>query len=99
MVKEKPELSESLFWDVDPGKLDYDKYPRYVIERVVTRGKFKDWEEIKRYYGLETIKDRCLELRSVDPKTLNFLSNIFDIPKEQFRCYKHKQLNPGHWIY
>lgn len=98
-MKEKPKLSRYLFWDTDPDKIDYDKHPRYVIEKVVTMGQFEDWQEIKRYYGIEMIKNKCLEVRSFDPKTLSFLSVIFDVPKEQFRCYKHRQLNPGLWIY
>ena len=36
------ELRQSLFWDVDPKKIDLDKNARYVIERVLDFGTQKE---------------------------------------------------------
>lgn len=93
-MKEPPKLSRSLFWDTNPDTVNFDKSARYVIEKVVTRGQFEDWQEIKRYYGLETIKQQVVRSRDLDPRTLNFLSNLLDIPKEKFRYHKLMQLYP-----
>lgn len=95
--KELPKLSKVLFWDVDFTKIDFDLRTRYVIERVVMFGNWQEWEEIKRYYGLEKIKSETMQTRYLDAKTLNFLSLYFQVPKEQFRCYIWKQSNPTHW--
>lgn len=92
-------LSRVLFWDTDYDKIDWDKKARYVIERVATLGTLSDWHAIREYYGMERIKAELLESRELDPKTLSFLSCIFDIPQEQFRCYSQIRSNPGHWIY
>lgn len=86
-----------LFWDVDFAKINFDLRARYVIERVVMYGNWQEWEEIKRYYGLEKIKFEVMQIRYLDAKTWNFLSLYFQIPKEQFRCYTWKQSNEIRW--
>ncbi|MFN0035712.1 MAG: DUF6922 domain-containing protein, partial [Saprospiraceae bacterium] len=67
--KELPKLSKVLFWDVDFTKIDFDLRTRYVIERVVMFGNWQEWEEIKRYYGLEKIKSETMQTRYLDAKT------------------------------
>jgi hypothetical protein len=94
-----PQLSRVLFWDTDYDKIDWDGKARYVIERVVTRGNWSDWLAIRAYYGLDRIRTEMLQSRDLDKKTLHFLSTLFDIPQEQFRCYTYIQSNPGHWVY
>ncbi|MCX8480718.1 MAG: hypothetical protein ORN58_02240 [Sediminibacterium sp.] len=93
------QLSKVIFWDTDFNKLDLVKHKFYIIERVLMYGFYTDWQFIRNYYGDNAIKEVALQTRDLDPKTLSFLSTIFDIPKQQFRCYKYKQLNPTHWIY
>lgn len=56
-----------------------------------------DWSLLKEVYGLETIKEVSLNLRSLDAVTLSFLATLFKIDKKKFRCYKHKQLFPTYW--
>ena len=92
-------LSKVIFWDTDYATIDWDNKARYVIERVVVRGNWSDWLAIREYYGLERIREEMLQSRDLDPKSMSFLSVIFNIPKEQFRCYTQIQSSPGHWIY
>jgi hypothetical protein len=92
-------LNARLFWDTDPTKVDYDRHSRHVIERVSTRGTLEEWREIVRYYGVERIKSEALQIRSLDAKTLHFLSAFLNTPISQFRCYTEGQLNPAHSPY
>lgn len=96
---ETPNLRRSLFWDVDYDRIDWEKNYRFVIERVLERGTFEEWQEIKRYYGLERIKEAAMQARWLDNTTLSFCSNYFRAPKEQFRCYTLKSLNPAPWVF
>jgi hypothetical protein len=96
---EKPTLRHSLFWDVDFAKIDWRKNYRFVIERVLERGTFEEWLEIKLFYGLEKIKETALQARWLDNTTLSFCSNYLHVPKEQFRCYTLKSLNPAPWVF
>lgn len=98
-MKEPPKLSRYLFWDTNPDTVNFDKSVRYVIEKVVTRGLFTDWKEIQRYYGLETIKKQVIRSRDLDPRTHCFLSELLDIPKEDFRWYKQIQSRPELYPY
>lgn len=100
MKKEKPQFNESIFWDVDPQKIDYDTWGKYVIERVLSSGDSKDWQELKRFYGLEKIKNTTTQVsRYLDNVTLNFLSFYFNVPKDGFKCYERKQLTKELWPY
>lgn len=92
-------LSRVLFWDTDYDKIDWDGKARYVIERVVAYGLMSDWLAIKRKYGMARIQAEMLQSRVLDPQTLRFLSLIFEIPEEKFRCYTQIQSSKGHWIY
>jgi hypothetical protein len=94
---QKPNLSPTIFWDIDFSKIDYDGKYRFVIERVLERGDINDWNEIKRYYGLGKMKDALLQARYLSKENLSFSSVYFDVAKENFRCYKLQSSNPGHW--
>jgi hypothetical protein len=91
------DFSPHLFWDVDLRELNFEKHKTHIIQKVLEYGLIKDWELLKRFYGLETIKEVSLNLRSLDAVTLSFLSAIFKINKTEFRCYKQSQLFPNLW--
>jgi len=54
---------------------------------------------IIKQYGEKEIKKTVCDLNYIDPKTLNFISMLFHIPKVKFRCYIRKQLTNQHWSY
>ncbi len=91
------QLSKVIFWDTDYNKIDWEQKARFVISRVVMYGTIEDWNAIKSFYGLERIKTEMLQERYLDNKSLSFLSCIFDIPKEQFRCFTEKLSSQAHW--
>lgn len=92
-------LSSHLFWDVDKNAIDFFTSKEQIISKVLELGMLNDWNIVKQVYGLETIKNTALQLRSIDDVTLAFLSNLFEIDKTNFRCYKLKQSNPNSWNY
>jgi hypothetical protein len=87
-----PIFSNSCFWDQDYTKLDFEKSKNYIIERVVSRGGSKDELELFRYYGYEVIKEEVVKIRYLNRKILNYLSILFKIPREQFRCYNNEDI-------
>lgn len=90
-------LSKVIFWDTNYNQIDWENKARYVIERVVMYGTINDWRTIQAFYGMTRIKTEVLQSRDLDDKSLSFLSCIFNIPIEEFRCYKLKQSTPIHW--
>lgn len=91
------DFSKHLFWDVDIELFNLNEYKAFFIQRVLEYGKMKDWELIKELYGMEEIKQASLNARSLDAVTLSFVSNLFNIDKTEFRCYKNRQLYPNLW--
>jgi len=91
------DFSPHLFWDVDRNKLDWEKNKSQIVSRVMAYGLLSDWKLIKRHYSLKQIGEICKELRSLDDRSLGFISSLTGIPKESFRCYILKQSTPGHW--
>ena len=84
------EFNPALFWDTDIKSIHPEDHAHYIVERVVTKGNMEDWRRIHTMYGPEKIKDISIQIRSLDNKTLSFLSTYFGIKKDQFRCYKHR---------
>lgn len=91
------DFSQHLFWDIDLDGFDLHAHKSHLIQKVLEYGELKDWELLQELYGLETIKEISLNLRSLDVMTLSYLSTIFNIDKTEFRCYKNKQLHPNLW--
>lgn len=93
------QFSKHIFWDMNVNSIDYQKHARLVIERVVVYGDLNDWHTLKEFYGLNLIRKEVVQIRSLDKKTLNFLSLILKIPRLNFRCYKQIQSAITHWNY
>ena len=88
-------LSGYLFWDYNINTLDPVNDINLILERVFTQGTENDEKEIIRYYKIENIKNSIINIKYFDRKTLNYLSIVFKIPKEEFKCYKKSLLeNP-----
>ena len=92
-------FSKHLFWDIDINTFDVEKNARWLIERVVTRGFYSDWLLLKNTYDADRIKTEALQIRALDKKSLNFLSKFFNLPIENFRCFKQTQSTKTHWSY
>lgn len=95
----KLEFSTNLFWDIDESTLDSEKNARFIIERVLTRGRLSDWWALNRLYDWEKIKQEVLKIRYLDKVTLAFCSSFFKVPKSKFRCYKQPQSIQQLWPY
>lgn len=55
-----PDISKfrrALFWDTDMTRIDWQEKKRAVIQRVFERGNEEEKNEIKRFYGEDTIND------------------------------------------
>jgi len=90
-------LSEYLLWDMDKRALSFEKSKKSIIYKVLEFGTLNDWKIIKEVYGLEEIKQAAITFRSLDPITLAFLTNYFELNKTDFRCYTNKLSAQNFW--
>ena len=47
-----PNIRKILFWDTDFDKINWGKYKKAVIQRVLERGSKEEIEKIRKFYGL-----------------------------------------------
>ncbi|HRP33459.1 MAG TPA: hypothetical protein PKV73_16295 [Agriterribacter sp.] len=98
-ISEKPALPKELFWDWRYNDIDWQKSYRSVIERVLERGTEEEWQEIIRFYGIQTIITALKnDIKFLPDYTIEKVSQYFNLPKDELACYKRKQLRKGHWI-
>ncbi len=91
-------FSRGLFWDIDPASLDTQQHIRYIVGRVLEAGTLADWNLLCRHLSLQGVIQIARKLRSLDRRSLAFLSVVGRIPQEQFRCCTQTQSTPTHWI-
>jgi hypothetical protein len=91
-------LRNELFWDVNPETLSLDQHRGLVIERVFSLGNLKELEFVIHYYGWDTVREELMKVGYLDPKTFEFATKMFQIPKSRMRCYIRKQSRSLYWI-
>ena len=87
-----------LFWDADIKLIDPQIHKQAIIERVLERGSWIEIKELIAFYEREEITGAVKNARWFSDKTIHFISGYFNIPLEQMRCYKEKQLSPIHYL-
>ena len=84
-----PQYSHQCFWDQDYTALDPEKSRKYIITRVISYGSTNDIKLLFDYYGWDLIKNEVITIRYLNKKILNWLSCLFGIQKEKFRCFNN----------
>lgn len=97
MNNQQLNFSKHLFWDVDEKSIDVERNDVFLIGRVIQYGYFSDWKKLIQLYGYSRIKEKVVQLRSLDDISLHFVSNLFKIPLAKFRCYTQKQSEQNYW--
>ena len=76
-----------LLWSFDKNKICPVRMYKAIIEQVIERGSIENIAEIIRFYGLDKVQDVALKVRVLNPRRVNLLSLIWDIPIEQFNAW------------
>lgn len=79
-------LRKSLFWDVNPEKLDMEKDAQFIIGRVLDYGNPREWRLIRRIYGESKIGGIAKGHTFTDPRSANFWALILSISANQLKC-------------
>jgi len=86
------QLKQEYFWDVNLSTLDEKISKRLIVERIINLGNLQEIKLIIDHYGKEDVIATICNLNYLNPKTLNFFSLIFNVPKKKFKCYIRRQL-------
>ncbi|MEO7311850.1 MAG: hypothetical protein ABIX01_15705 [Chitinophagaceae bacterium] len=74
---------QNLFWDTPIQNISIPNNKRYMVERVVIRGFLADFYVLVHIYEAEEIREALRKSKELDPKTINFCSIYFNIPKSE----------------
>ena len=91
------QLSDHLFWDVDRQKVDAQRSKMFIIQRVLEYGFTEDWKNTLSYYGPQKIVESAKNMRYLETKAMHFVSKLFNVKLEDFRCYNFKQSSQNFW--
>lgn len=67
-----PEDLNKYFWDVSFDELSFEKYPRFIAERIMNYGDLKAIKWLLSISGTELIRAVVKTSRNLNPKTKNF---------------------------
>ncbi len=85
-MKVSDAFNKSLFWDINPENLEWQKNSHFIIERVLVRGGMTDVKIIMNFYTRKQIIEALKQCRDLDAVTHNFCSNYFNIPKAEMHA-------------
>lgn len=67
------------FWDCDFKELTIEKYPKFIIERILNYGKEKEIKWLRENIEEDYFKNVALTSRRLDRKTANYWKKYFQI--------------------
>lgn len=80
-------IRPSLLWEYDLERIDWQAMRTLVVQRVIERGRMDDFYALLNKYGLEEVKESIKEIPSMNPKDMSFVCSVFDLKKEELKCY------------
>ena len=96
-----PKSLHKFFWDVDVTKLNPEKKPYFVINRLLDKGDIEAVRWVKKTYSNKEIKDTFLKLRDFNAKVGAFWSLYLPIPQKDVLCLQtpYREMRKTHWPY
>lgn len=91
-------LPKALFWDTDLATLDLARHEKLIIARVVERGGLEGWHKLRHHYGDDKLRQVATSLRTLEPRTVNFLCLMLNLKKENFRCCTSRPFPMAPWV-
>lgn len=77
MSLDAAQLSPILFWDVAQQSVDWDRHRVWLVERVLTRGRWEDWLLVSGELSVSELRELEPRLK-LEPRERNFLKNWID---------------------
>lgn len=72
---------------------DWWKSRKIVVQRIIERGWLKDfYAAFKLYGGIEGFREIIKEVPCLSARDMNFVCVVFDLKKEDLKCYTRKLL-------
>lgn len=101
MKRKAPAFLKKYFWDIDFAKLNPDKSPVYVIERLLEIGDDRTIRWLLATFNVNLVREVVMTSRVLSPETASFWSTILKIEKRRIACLQAPSLKvrQSHWPY
>ena len=90
-------IRESLLWEFRNEDVDFWEMKTIVVQRVIERGRINDFYAILNLYGENEVKAIIKNISYLNNKDIAFVCAVFDLKKEDLKCYIKKQLQTQRW--
>ena len=88
--------NHSLLWEYDMDTFDWQKSKVLVAQRVVEMGEPEDFfAAFDLYGGISGFREILKIVPHFNDIDMHFVCTLFDLKKEELRCYTKKQSNPA----
>ena len=94
------QISSSLLWEYDLSDFPWHDMRTTVMQRVIERGWMDDfYAAIRIYGGINNVRDIIKDIPSLSDKDMTFVCSVFDLVKEDLKCYTRKASRERHLSY
>lgn len=96
-----PKNLKKYFWDIDFEKLDLNKYPHFVIERILEYGDKETINWMMKQFKKSQIRQTLTKTKGLTKKSANYWSSILAVPKNKISCLSksYQKMQKSHWPY
>ncbi len=100
-MKKPPEFLRQYFWEIDFESLNVDKYPGYVIKRILEYGDERAIRWMGGNFTLNEIKKVVCNTRDLSLISANFWAVVLNINKKGVRCLSkpYLEIRKKFWPY
>lgn len=94
---QEAQVRKSLLWEYDMDRFNWDSLRTIVVQRVVERGRMNDFYAILNLYGLKGVQESIKQISYLNPKDISFVCSVFNLKKEDLKCFTKQQSTLQHW--
>ena len=96
-----PSPLHRFFWDVDPSRVNPQKSPGYVINRLLDKGNVEAARWVLHSFPKETLKHTLKTMRGFSPKSARFWANYLNVSEKEVACLRPSYLTTrrSHWAF
>jgi len=94
-----PKSLHRYFWDIEAKKLNPQKRPQYVIQRLLEMGDQKAIRWLRKNFSKTQIITTLKERRGFSTKAVNFWSVFYKIPKQKIKSFQISSCRKSHPIW
>lgn len=93
----KAQIRKTLLWEYNLDQFNWTDMRIVVVQRVIERGRIEDFYALLNLYGPNGVNDAIKQIPYLNPKDLSFVCSVFNLKKEDLKCYTKQQSRIQHW--